>query len=39
MMRQNGGKLLKRINELLDLSRLDANRLEVKETPTFLYIN
>ena len=37
MMRQNGKKLLKRINELLDLSRLDANRLEVNEAPTFLY--
>ena len=37
MMRQNGSKLLKRINELLDLSRLDANRLEVNEEPTFLY--
>jgi signal transduction histidine kinase/DNA-binding response OmpR family regulator len=37
MMRQNGNKLLKRINELLDLSRLDANRLEVNEQPTFLY--
>ena len=37
MMRQNGNKLLKRINELLDLSRLDANRLEINEQPTFLY--
>ena len=37
MMQQNGKKLLKRINELLDLSRLDANRLEVNEVPTFLY--
>ncbi|MEM1323047.1 MAG: ATP-binding protein [Bacteroidota bacterium] len=37
LMQQNGRKLLKRINELLDLSRLDANRLEVKESPTFLY--
>ena len=37
MMRQNGSKLLKRINELLDLSRLDANRLEINEQPTFLY--
>ncbi|MEM9921336.1 MAG: ATP-binding protein [Bacteroidota bacterium] len=37
LMRQNGRRLLKRINELLDLSRLDANRLEVKERPTFLY--
>ena len=37
LMQQNGQKLLKRINELLDLSRLDANKLEVKEQPTFLY--
>jgi signal transduction histidine kinase/CheY-like chemotaxis protein/ligand-binding sensor domain-containing protein len=37
MMRQNGKKLLKRINELLDLSRLDANKLEVNEAATFLY--
>ena len=37
MMRQNGNKLLKRINELLDLSRLDANRLEINEQPIFLY--
>lgn len=37
MMRQNGKKLLKRINELLDLSRLDANRLEINEMPIFLY--
>ena len=37
MMRQNGQKLLKRINELLDLSRLDANRIEVKEQAIFLY--
>lgn len=37
MMRQNGQKLLKRINELLDLSQLDANRLEVNEQSTFLY--
>ena len=37
LMRQNGKKLLKRINELLDLSRLDANKLEVNEAPVFLY--
>ncbi|MEO1259503.1 MAG: ATP-binding protein [Bacteroidota bacterium] len=37
LMQQNGQKLLKRINELLDLSRLDANKLEVLQTPTFLY--
>ena len=37
MMRQNGKKLLKRINELLDLSRLDADKLEINEAPTFLY--
>ncbi|MEM9824816.1 MAG: ATP-binding protein, partial [Bacteroidota bacterium] len=37
LMRQNGHKLLKRINELLDLSRLDANRLEIRESPVFLY--
>ncbi|MEO1259512.1 MAG: ATP-binding protein [Bacteroidota bacterium] len=37
LMRQNGQKLLKRINELLDLSRLDANKLEIKEQPVFLY--
>jgi signal transduction histidine kinase/CheY-like chemotaxis protein len=37
LMQQNGKKLLKRINELLDLSRLDANKLEVNRAPTFLY--
>ncbi|MEM1319564.1 MAG: ATP-binding protein, partial [Bacteroidota bacterium] len=37
LMRQNGEKLLKRINELLDLSRLDANKIEVQATPTYLY--
>ncbi len=37
LMQRNGQKLLKRINELLDLSRLDANKLEVNNTPTFMY--
>ena len=37
LMLQNGKKLLKRINELLDLSKLDANKLQVFEHPTFLY--
>ncbi|MEN0002749.1 MAG: ATP-binding protein [Bacteroidota bacterium] len=37
LMKQNGEKLLKRISELLDLSRLDANKIEVEQTPTFLY--
>ena len=37
LMQRNGQKLLKRINELLDLSRLDANKLEVNNRPTFLY--
>ncbi|MEO0726774.1 MAG: ATP-binding protein [Bacteroidota bacterium] len=37
LMQQNGQRLFKRINELLDLSRLDTNKLDVNETPTFLY--
>ncbi|MEO0726773.1 MAG: ATP-binding protein [Bacteroidota bacterium] len=37
LMRQNGKKLLKRINELLDLSRLDANRLKIEQQPTVLF--
>lgn len=37
LMQQNGQKLLKRINELLDLSRLDAQKLAANEAPTFLY--
>ena len=37
IMQRNGQKLLKRINELLDLSRLDANKLKVEEHPIFLY--
>ncbi|MEM9546200.1 MAG: response regulator [Bacteroidota bacterium] len=37
MIQQNGNKLLKRINEILDLSRLDANKMEVNTTPTHLY--
>lgn len=35
MMQQNGKKLLKRINELLDLARLDADTLKVKEVSVF----
>ncbi|MEN0051441.1 MAG: ATP-binding protein, partial [Bacteroidota bacterium] len=37
LMQQNGQKLLKRINELLDISRIDANKLEVQNQPVFLY--
>lgn len=37
MMQQNANKLLKRINELLDLSTLDANKMKVETVPTFLY--
>ena len=37
MMRQNGHRLLKRINELLDLSRLDAEQLEVRQSATAFY--
>ena len=36
-MKQNGELLLKRINELLDLSRLDANKMEVSQDAVFLY--
>ncbi|MEL6835885.1 MAG: ATP-binding protein [Bacteroidota bacterium] len=37
LMQQNGQRLLRRINELLDLSSLDVNRLGVEETSTQLY--
>ncbi|MEZ4960413.1 MAG: ATP-binding protein, partial [Saprospiraceae bacterium] len=37
LMQQNGRQLLKRINELLDLSSLDANKLQVEEQPVALY--
>ncbi len=37
LMRQNGRQLLKRINELLDLSSLDANKLKVEDQPVLLY--
>lgn len=37
LMQQNGKKLLRRINELLELSRLGAKKLEIKETPTNIY--
>ncbi|MEL6660700.1 MAG: ATP-binding protein, partial [Bacteroidota bacterium] len=37
LMQQNGQRLLKRINELLDLSALDANRLGSEEVNTLLY--
>jgi signal transduction histidine kinase/DNA-binding response OmpR family regulator len=33
LMQQNGNKLLKRINELLELSRLDAKRLKIEKSP------
>ncbi|MEO0727040.1 MAG: ATP-binding protein [Bacteroidota bacterium] len=37
LMQQNGQRLLKRINELLDLSSLDANRLSLEEVDTPFY--
>ncbi|MEM6769317.1 MAG: ATP-binding protein, partial [Bacteroidota bacterium] len=37
LMRDNGQKLLKRINELLDISRIDANKLAAQNQPVFLY--
>lgn len=36
LMQQNGQRLLKRINELLDLSLLDAKQLDADETPTLV---
>lgn len=38
LMEQNGGNLLKLINEILDLSKLEANKLELEERPTVLYL-
>ncbi|MCB9324061.1 MAG: response regulator [Lewinellaceae bacterium] len=35
--RQNGQNLLKLINELLDLSKMESNKLELHETPVTLY--
>jgi signal transduction histidine kinase/DNA-binding response OmpR family regulator len=37
LMQQNGKQLLKRINELLDLSSLDANKLNIEKSPVQLY--
>ncbi len=37
MMQQNGRKLLRRINELLDLSSLDSKKLKVAQSPVRLY--
>ncbi len=37
LMQQNGQKLLKRINELLELSRLGAKKLEIKEEAVNIY--
>jgi signal transduction histidine kinase/DNA-binding response OmpR family regulator len=37
LMQQNGKQLLKRINELLDLSSLDANKLKIDKSPVQLY--
>lgn len=37
LVKQNANKLLKRINELLELSRLDAKRLAVNLQPTNIY--
>jgi len=37
LIEKNARTLLKRINELLDLSRMDANQLEIDQEPTKLY--
>lgn len=37
LMQQNGELLLKRINELLQLSRIEANKVKVETTPVTLY--
>lgn len=37
IMRSNGQFLMKLINEILELSRLEANRIELKEKPTLIY--
>jgi len=37
LVQQNGQKLLQRINELLELSKLDAKRLTVKREPTNIH--
>jgi len=38
LMQQNGNDLLKLVNEILDLSKLEANKLELTERPTVLYL-
>lgn len=37
LAQQNGNLLLKLVNEILDLSKLEAGRIEVKETPVNFY--
>lgn len=37
LMQQNGGQLMQRIDELLDLSRMEADKLPLKESPQLVY--
>jgi len=37
LMRQHGTQLIGRIDELLDLARMESNQLEIHEKPAFLY--
>ena len=37
LVEQNAQKLLKRINEILDLTKLEARKVKLKPVPTHLY--
>ncbi|PHN05471.1 hybrid sensor histidine kinase/response regulator transcription factor [Flavilitoribacter nigricans] len=37
LVRENAGFLLKRVNEILDLTKFDARQMQLQETPTPLY--